>query len=328
MNRRTFLCGLTLGAVATPLAAGAQQPGKVHRIGSLVPGTAAAAAPLVTAFRQGLGERGYVEGKNVVIEIRYAETAELLAQHADELTRLNLDVIVVTTTTTALALKRRTRTIPIVMISVGDPVQAGLVESLARPGGNITGNAVLFPELTVKQLEFIKETLVRASRVLVLGNWSNPSTPPLWNSLQSPAQGLSVRLESVDFRAPEGDLDTTLSTAIERQRPDALLVLADPLLFFRYARIAGLALSHRLPSIAFWREFAMAGGLISYGPNLLELIRRSTWYVDEILKGAKPADLPAQQPTKFDLIINLKTAKALGLTIPPSLLVRAAEIIQ
>jgi putative ABC transport system substrate-binding protein len=212
------------------------------------------------------------------------------------------------------------------MISVGDPVQAGLVESLARPGGNITGNAVLFPELTVKQLEFLKEALGKASRILVLGNWSNPSTPPLWNSLQSPAQGLSVRLESVDFRAPEGDLEATLSTAIEGQRPDALLVLADPLLFFRYARLASFALSHRLPSIAFWQEFAMAGGLISYGPNLLELIRRSTWYVDEILKGAKPADLPAQQPTKFDLIINLKTAKALGLVIPQALLLRAEEL--
>jgi putative tryptophan/tyrosine transport system substrate-binding protein len=214
------------------------------------------------------------------------------------------------------------------MISVGDPVQAGLVDSLARPGGNITGNAVLFPELTVKQLEFMKETLVRASRVLVLGNWSNPSTSPLWSSLQSPAQGLGMRLDSVDLRAPEDDLERTLATALERQRPDALLVLADPLLFFRYARIAGFALTHRLPSIAFWREFTVAGGLISYGPNLVELIRRATWYIDEILKGAKPADLPAQQPTKFDLIVNLKTAKALGLTIPQSVLLRADQIIE
>jgi putative tryptophan/tyrosine transport system substrate-binding protein len=329
INRRAFMSALAGCAIPAPVAGQAQpQMGKVHRIGNLIPGTAAAAAPLITVFKQALHERGYVEGKNVAFEFRYAETAEHVTQNANELTRLNVDVIVVTTTTMAQALKRATTTIPIVMISVGDPVQAGLVESLARPGGNITGNAVLFPELTIKQLEFMKETLVKASRILVLGNWSNPSTPPLWSSLQSPAQGLSVRLESVDVRRPEDDPEATLAAALERQRPDALLVLADPLLFFRYARIAGFALRHKLPSIAFWREFATAGGLISYGPNLIELIRRSTWYIDEILKGAKPADLPAQQPTKFDLIVNLKTAKALGLNIPQSLLLRVDQVIE
>jgi len=319
---------LAVSLTLAPLAADAQQAGKLYRIGNLVPGTAAATAPLIAVFRQSLSGLGYVEGKNFVMELRYSETAEVHAQNADELTRLGVDVIVVTTTTSALAAQRATRTIPIVMISVSDPVQAGLVESLARPGGNITGNAVLFPELTLKQLEFIKETLVRASRVLVLGNWSNPSTPPLWSSLQSPARGLSLRLESVDLRAPEDNLDTTLATALGRQRPDALLVLADPLLFFRYARIADLALSHRLPSIAFWREFAVAGGLMSYGPNFVELIRRSAWYVDKILKGAKPADLPVEQPTKFDLVVNMKTARALGLTIPQTLLLRADQVIE
>jgi len=176
---------LAVGVFGAPRAAEAQPPGKTYRVGVLVPGTAAATAPSIAVFRQSLSGLGYVEGKNIVMELRYSETAELHAQNADELTRLGVDVILVTTTTSALAAQRATRTIPIVMISVSDPVQAGLVESLARPGGNITGNAVLFPELTLKQLEFIKETLVRASRVLVLGNWSNPSTTPLWSTLQT-----------------------------------------------------------------------------------------------------------------------------------------------
>jgi ABC-type uncharacterized transport system substrate-binding protein len=311
---------LVIGLTLTPLAGEAQQASKLYRIGDLVPGTAAATAPFIAVFRQALNGLGYVEGKNFVLEIRYSETAESHAQNAEELARLGVDVIVVTTTTSALAAQRATNTIPIVMVSAGDPVQAGLVESLARPGGNITGNGVLFPELTVKQLEFMKQTLVKASRVLVLGNWSNPSTPP--------ARGLNVRLESLDFRAPEVDLDTILATALARQKSDALLVLADPLLFFRYARIADLALSHRLAAIAFWREFALSGGLMSYGPNLVELIRRSAWYVDKILKGAKPADLPVEQPTKYDLVVNLKTAKALRLTIPQSLLLRADQVIE
>jgi len=278
-------------------------------------------------FRQTLNGLGYVEGKNYVMELRYSETAESQAQGAEELVRLGVDIILVTTSTSALAAQRATKTIPIVMISVGNPVQAGLVESLARPGGNITGNAVLFEELTIKQLEFIKQTLVKAPRVLVLGNWSNSGTPPLWRTLQSPARDMSVRLEPLDLRAPD-DLNTTLATALERQRPDGLLVLADPLLFFRYARIADLALSHRLPAIGYWREFVAAGGLMSYGPNVVKLIRRSAWYVDKILKGSKPADLPVEQPTKFDLIINLKTAKALGLTIPQTLLLRADQVIE
>jgi len=184
---------LVIGLTLTPLAGEAQQASKLYRIGDLVPGTAAATAPLIAVFRQALNGLGYVEGKNYVLEIRYSETAESHAQNAEELARLGVDVIVVTTTTSALAAQRATNTIPIVMVSVGDPVQAGLVESLARPGGNITGNGVLFPELTVKQLEFMKQTLVKASRVLVLGNWSNPSTPPLWSSLQPPARGLNVR---------------------------------------------------------------------------------------------------------------------------------------
>jgi putative ABC transport system substrate-binding protein len=316
---------LTLNLMLPP-AGEAQPAGKVHRIGVLVPGTAASAAPLVGVFRQALGELGYVEGQNFLIELRYAETAEALGDTAIELTRLNLDVIIAPTTTTAVALKRATRTIPIVVVVVGDPVQSGLIGSLARPGGNLTGNAVLYPELTVKQLELLRETSSRLSRILVLGNWSNPSTPPIWDSLQSSARGLSVRLNSIDVRAPE-DFDTALVAAM-RQRPDAILALTDPLILFRAARLAEFALSNRLPSISFFREFALAGGLMSYGPNLVELVRRSAWYVDKILKGTKPADLPVEQPTKFELVINLKTAKALGLTIPPSVLGRADQIIE
>jgi putative tryptophan/tyrosine transport system substrate-binding protein len=220
--------------------------------------------------------------ENLVIELRYAETPVLLVQHADELTRLGVDVVVGTATPAALALKRATRTLPIVMGTASDPVQAGLVESLARPGGNITGSAVLFPEVTAKQMELLKEAHVKASRILVIGNWSNPAIQRIWNTLPPPAQRLNVRF----------------------------------------------ALSHRLTSISFYREFPESGGLMSYGPSLVELVRRSAWYVDKILKGAKPSDLPVEQPTKFDLVINLKTAKTLGLTIPKSVLVRAGEIIQ
>jgi putative ABC transport system substrate-binding protein len=325
--RRIGLAVLVVLYLFAPLASEAQQVGKTYRIGVLIPGTPAAAAPLVAVFRQGLRELGYVEGNNIAIELRYAETPELLAQHADEFTRLSVDVIVATATPAALALKRATRTIPIVMGTASDPVQAGLVESLARPGGNITGSAVLFPEVTAKQMELIKEAQVKASRILVLGNWSNPAIPPLWNSLQAPAQGLNVRLEAVDIRTPEDDLDAILAASL-RQRPDALLVLVDPQIFFRFARIANFALSHRLTSISFYREFPLTGGLMSYGPSLIELVRRLAWYAVKILKGAKPADLPVEQPTKFELVINLKTAKALGLTIPKSILVRADEIIQ
>jgi putative tryptophan/tyrosine transport system substrate-binding protein len=327
MNRRTFLGALTFGAVAAPLVAVAQQAGKVYRVGVLVPGSSSAAAPLVGVFTQGLRELGYVEGKNLALELRYAETSEMLARHADELTGLGVDVVVGTATPSVLALKRATRTIPIVMGTASDPVQAGLVESLARPGGNITGSAVLFPEVTAKQMEVIKEAQVKTSRILVIGNWSNPAIPILWNSLQSPAQRLNVRLEPVDIRAPEDNLDAIL-TASMRQKPDALLVLVDPQIFFRFARIADFGVSHRLASISFYREFPIGGGLMSYGPSLAELVRRSAWYVDKILKGAKPSDLPVEQPTKFELVINLKTAKALGLTIPQTLLLRADQVIQ
>ena len=218
MDRRRFISALVGGSIlAAPLAAGAQQAGKVYRIGVLVPGSSAEAAPFVGVFRQGLRELGFVEGKNLVIELRYAETPVLLAQHADELTRLGVDVVVGTATPAALALKRATRTIPIVMGTASDPVQAGLVESLARPGGNITGSAVLFPEVTAKQMELIKEAHDKTSRILVIGNWSNPAIQRIWNSLPPPAQRLNVRLEAVDIRAPEDDLDAILPASETRR---------------------------------------------------------------------------------------------------------------
>jgi ABC-type uncharacterized transport system substrate-binding protein len=289
MDRRRFISALVGGSIlAAPLAAGAHQAGKVYRIGVLVPGSSAAAAPFVGVFRQGLRELGFVEGKNLVIELRYAETPVLLAQHADELTRLGVDVVVGTATPAALALKRATRTIPIVMGTASDPVRAGLVESLARPGGNITGSAVLFPEVTAKQRELIKEAHDKTSRILVIGNWSNPAIQRIWNSLPPPAQRLNVRLEAVDIRAPEDDLDAILTASL-RQRPDALLVLVDRQIFFRFARIADFALSRKLTSISFYREFPESSGLMSYGPSRVELVRRSAWYVDKILKGAKPS---------------------------------------
>jgi ABC-type uncharacterized transport system substrate-binding protein len=326
MRRIGLAVVLALSLVLEPLVGAAQQAVKTYRIGSLVTGSASGSAASMAVFKRGLNELGYVEGQNLVLEPRYAETAEALEAAALELSRLNVDVIVAATTTAAVAMKRATRTIPIVGVIIGDPVQSGLVDSLARPGGNLTGNAILYPELTVKQLELLRETASRPSRILVLGNWSNPSTPPIWDGLQSHARGLSVKLDSVDVRAPE-NLDTGLAAAL-RQRPDAVLVLTDPVIFFRSARVAEFALSNRLPSISFFRELVLAGGLMSYGPNLAGLVRRSTWYVDKILKGAKPADLPVEQPTKFEFVINLKTAKALGLTIPPSVLGRADQIIE
>ena len=324
MDRRRFLLTSLAGALA-PRATAVAAADKTFRIGILMPDRSAEAATLVPVFRKALREAGYVEGQNVVVELRYAETAETIGDIAIELTRLNLDVIIAPTTTSAIALKRATKTTPIVTVVVGDPVQSGLVESLSRPGGNLTGNAVLYPELTIKQLELLKETssavscsglgkLVQSVDVIHLGR------------LQSPARELSVRLDSVDVRAPE-DIDSALASGL-RQNPDALLALTDPVILFRSARIAEVALTNRLPSISFFREFSMAGGLMSYGANLFELVRRTAWYVDKILKGAKPAELPVQQPTKFDLVINLKTAKALGLTIPPSLLARADQVIE
>jgi putative ABC transport system substrate-binding protein len=230
-------------------------------------------------------------------------------------------------TPATLALKRATNRIPIVTGGVADPVQSGLIQSLSRPGGNVTGHAALTPELTAKQIEILREIVPPSSRIVMLGNFfGNRALAPILEDLQQAAGRIGLTVDAVDLREPTG-IENAMR-AMLKNRPAALLLTPDPFVFARHADIAAFALGNRLPSIALWREFASAGGLIAHGPSLSELVQRSTHYVDRILKGAKPGNLPVEQPTKFDLVINLKTAKALGLTIPQSLLLRADQVIE
>jgi ABC-type uncharacterized transport system substrate-binding protein len=315
------------GLLAAPLAAEAQPLGKVPRVGYVFARVSSADQRLWDEARQGLRELGYVDGRNITLEIRWAEGRnERLPELVAELVRLKVDVLVVATTPGALAAKNATRTIPIVLVAVGDPVGSGLVASLARPGGNVTGLSLLNQELSGKRLELLKEGLPRISRVAILTNPGNPIHATFWKETDTAAQTLGLQLQPISVRAPE-DLDEAFRMAA-RGRADALLVFDDPLALGYRARLVALAAKHRLPTIYGFREFPDAGGLLSYGPKLPDQYRRSAAYVDRILRGAKPADLPVEQPTKFELVINLKTAKALGLTIPQSLLGRADEVIQ
>ena len=327
MNRRTFLCGLTLGTLCAPLAAGAQQPGKVARIGHLSFGSATPGSRLDEAFRQGLRELGYVEGQNIVIEYRWAEgRAERLPDLAAELVSLKVDIIVAAGTPAPLAAKHSTRTIPIVMSSAGDPVGSGLVASLARPGGNVTGLSTFTRELAAKRLQLLKGVVPGVSQVAVLWNAANPYAVLVMRETGAAARTLGVQVQSLEVRDPD-EFENAFPAAI-RGRAGALIVVDDPLTYLYRMRIADLAARNRLPAMYGFREYAEAGGLMAFGTSLADLYRRAATYVDKILKGAKPADLPVEQPTKFELVVNLKTAKALGLTIPPSVLLRADEIIQ
>jgi putative ABC transport system substrate-binding protein len=329
MERRTFL-GVIAGSLLTaPLAAEAQQAGKVARIGWL--GDSPAASPhLDEAFRQGLRDLDYVEGRNVVIEYRWAEGKfERLPALAAELVALKVDVILAGTVLAAVAAKQAIRTIPIVFAAVADPLGSGLVTSLARPGGNVTGLSVLSPELVGKRLEQLKQALPGVSRVAVLwqpGAFGERTEQDMLKAAEVAARALGVRLQFVEARGPT-DFDRAFSD-MTRAHAGALTVLPSPMFLNERRRLVDLAAKHRLPAGYPWREGADAGGLISYGPSLADLYRRAATYVDKILKGAKPGDLPVEQPTKFELVINLKTAKALRLTIPPSLLQRADEVIQ
>jgi len=329
VNRRTFLCGLTLGTLSAPLAVDAQQPGKVWRIGSLGMGhiPVPVSNPIWDAFLQQLRELGYVEGQNIVIEYRSAEgRAERLPDLAAELVNLKVDVIVAGGTPPPLAAKHATRTIPIVMAAAGDPVGSGLVASLARPGGNVTGLSTFTPELAGKRLQLLKEVVPGVSRVAVLWNAANPYAALVTRETEAAARKLGVQVQSLEVRGPD-DFEHALPAAI-RGRAGALIVVDDPLTFLYRMRIADFAARNRLPAMYGFREYAEAGGLMAFGANLADLYRRAATYVDKILKGAKPADLPVEQPTKFELVINMKIANALGLTIPQSVLVRADEIIQ
>ena len=325
IDRRAFISTVTLGLLVAPLAAETQQMGKVYRIGLLVHGGPAVGG-LVEVFRHSLRDLGYVEGRNLLLEVRLVERHEVLPDAAAELVRHSVDVIAAGSTLPAVAAKRATTTIPIVLVASADPVHAGLVASLARPGGNITGNAALTPELSGKQLELLREAIPRLSRVAVLWNSANPANTPVLRETEVVTTKLGIRLELIDL--PRSELIEDALAAIVKHRVDALLVMPESVFFVHAARLAGFAVKHRLPTIALVREFTNAGSLMSYGPSLPDLVRRSAAYIDKILKGARPSDLPVEQPTKFELVINLKTAKALGLTIPQTLLLRADQVIE
>lgn len=324
MKRRAFVGGVAAAALA-PLAAYAQTPAKARRIGLLMTTTPAAASHIVAAFADGLRELGHIEGKNVIFEYRWAEGhRERFAEMAADLVGRHVDVIVASSQAAALAAKRATTTIPIVMVNATDPVEAALVASLARPGGNVTGlSQQLTPEIRAKQLQLLKEVLPKSSRVAVL---HSPATTVGLREYEAAGQTLEVRVQVVEIRSRD-DLGRAFA-GIARDRIDALLVPADPFLFTERQRVAELAREHRLPGMYSTREFAEVGGLMSYSARLSEQFRRAAIYVDKILRGARPATLPVESPSQYELVINLKTAKALGLTIPQSLLLRADQLIE
>ena len=310
-----------------PLAAGAQPAGNVHRIGFLGNSTAALEAHLVGPFREGLRELGYVEGQNIVIEYRWAEgkyqrfpalIAELLAQR--------VEVIVTAGTPASLAVKKATPSVSLVVVGVGDPVASGLVASLKRPGGNITGVTSIADETEGKRLELLREVLPTLSRIAVLSNPENQSMEPVLKEMRAAAQVLGMKVQVFDVRTP-GELDETFK-AIVRARPGVLRVMGDRLFLHNRQRIMDFATKQRLPVMPGHPELVEAGGLMSFGPSYPGMHRRAAYFVDRILKGAKPADLPVERPTKFELVVNLTAAKALGLKIPPLLLQRADQVIE
>jgi len=315
--------------LAVPFAAGAQPSGKVFLIGILsnVPVTSREGAPVWGAFLQGLRELGYVEGQNITIVDRSSEGRyQRLPDLAAELVRLKVDVIVAPASQNVRAAKQATRTIPIVMAGSGDPVASGLVASLARPGGNVTGLSMVAPDIVGKQLALLKEALPQASRVAVLANPANDMYDRWIREVRASARALALQLEVVEARTPD-DLSRA-SAAFNRIRAEALFVQIDGMFLQHPAKVVDLAAKHRLPTMYGTKEFVEAGGLMFYGPSMKEGFRRAATYVDKILKGAKPSELPVEQPTKFELVINGKTVRALGLTIPQSLVSRADEIVQ
>ena len=330
MDRRSFMGAIAGGFLAAPLAAEAQPAAKVYRIGSLgnAAPTAPQAIPLWEAFVEGLRERGYVEGQNFVMEYRWTEgRLERSPSLATELVGLKVDLIVAVGTAGARAAKQATGAIPIVMVYVVDPVVAGLVDSLARPGGNLTGVAFgAGLAIVSKHLELLKAAIPKVSRVAVLSDPAHPLDAGYRREAQAAAGVLGVSLQFYEVRDPN-ELEGAF-TGMTKARAGALLGLTQPFAFVHARRIADLAVKSRLPAVFAFRESVEAGGLMAYAANAPDMFRRAATYVDKILKGAKPGDLPVEQPTKFELVINLKTAKTLGLTIPPSLLLRADQIIE
>jgi len=325
MRFRVLALILAWSFLSVPLAAAAQPAEKMYRIGVISNAGPATVAPLVGAFRRGLADLGWLEGKNIHIEYRWAEGD--LGRHprlAADLVALKVDVIVLAGTSAARAAVHATRTIPIVASVLGDPVAAGLVRSLAKPGGNLTGLAWQAGDLVTKQLQLLQETVPRATRVAALGHAATNSV--VRKATEAAARSLGVQVDMIDIDVP-GDIPGVFE-AMRRRGAEALIVLPSPMFYAERRRLAALAARDRLPAIYEVKEYADEGGLMSYGPSFPEMYRRAATYVDKILKGAKPGDLPMEQPTKFDFVINLKAAKAIGLTIPPPVLARADELIQ
>jgi putative ABC transport system substrate-binding protein len=325
MRRRNFIT-LLGSAAAWPLAARAQQPAKAARIGLLRFGPASAYAGRVEALRAGLRELGYVEGKNIVIEFRWAETVDQLPELALALVRMNVDVIFAPSSTETEAARQATKTIPIVFANHADPVGLGHVASLPRPGGNITGLTVILTDLVGKGLEILKEAVPHAMRIGVLFNPTAPSHRPALQALETAGEKLGVQLQMAPVQTVD-DFDGAFAT-MARERVGGFFVPAEALTTSHRARLAELALKHQLPGMFSTRDNVEAGGLMSYGPDLNDLVRRAATYIDKILKGAKPAELPVEQASKFQLVVNLKTAKAIGVVIPEAFLLRADEVIE
>jgi putative ABC transport system substrate-binding protein len=326
VKRREFITLLGGAAAALPGAVRAQEAAKAPRIGFLVFGTASVWAPRLEALRRGLRDLGYVEGMNIVIEFRGAETIDQLGKIAAELVRMNVDVIFAPSSTEVEPARQATKTIPIVFATHADPVGLGDVASLARPGGNATGLTVLLTDLVAKELEILKEAVPHATRIGVLFSPTAPSHRPALQAIESAGQKLGVQLHTAPMRTGE-DLDAAFAM-MARERVDGYLAVSSSFLTSHRARLTELALKHRLPGMFGNKESVEAGGLMSYSADFNDMIRRAATYIDKILKGAKPADLPVEQASKYYLVINLKTAKAIGLAIPESFLLRADEVIE
>jgi ABC-type uncharacterized transport system substrate-binding protein len=324
VDRRAFLAS-TLGFLAAPFAAEAQPAGRVYRVGILTPSEAYLGR--VDAIRQGLRELGYVEGQNIITQIRYVGREADTPHHAAELVRQNVDVIVTASSSAIQPAMKATTTIPIVMVADNaDPVDAGYIASYSRPGGNVTGLAGLSPDVTAKRMELLKEAVPSVSRVAVLRNPASLGREGLWGETVAAAQAIGLRVQALDI-TEAGQLNGLFDAAI-RERAGGLIVIRDPLTNTLRTRIIELAAQHKIPAMYASREYVEAGGLMAYGSNVFYLYRRTAAYVDKILKGAKPSELPVERAERLELIVNLKVAKALGLTIPPSVLARADEVIQ
>jgi putative tryptophan/tyrosine transport system substrate-binding protein len=326
ISRRRLVAGFVI-ALASPLSALAQGARKIPRIGVLLAGTPDSFSIRAKALVEGLEALGYVDGKTVTIDWKWGEDRpEKLPELAAALAALNPDVIVTAGTPAAKSLKNATRTIPIVMAIIGDPVAANLVDSLARPGGNATGFSIVAPELSGKRLQLFREIIPDLSSVAALSNAANPQSQVELKEMRAAAQSLNLQLHPIQI-STDASLDNAFA-AIQKEAIGALIVLTDAILYSERGRILALAQQSRLPGMYFFREFVVEGGLMSYAPSDTDLFRRCASYVDRILKGARPGDLPVQQPTKFELVINLKTAKALGLSVPQELLATADEVIE